>query len=231
MYVRRKVPLLKIKHRRARLLWARLRLRWIQEHWDDIIFSDESRFTVTGSDGRQYYWRHPKHSPYDPRYTQKVLARGGGSVMVWGCILREGVGRLYRIDGIMKATKYIEIIQKAFFGSLADWRITPFDIIFQHDRDPKHTSLLTRRWLTKHKVKVLPWPASSPNLNIIEHVWAHLDQRLRSQESPPDNQEELWKALDEEWKAITPGFIGGLYDSFPKRVEEVVARKGGSTHY
>jgi transposase len=230
-YVHRRVPLLKIRHLRARYGWARVRLSWTQAQWDDIIFSNESRFRLFGSDGRLYYWRWPKSSPYDPHYTKKLVAHGGGGVMVCGCISREGVGRLRRIEGTMNAAKYVQILQDAFLGSLADWCITPFDITFQHDRDPKHTSRHAQRWLSESRVNVLPWPAGSPDLNIIEHVWSHLEQRLRSRSLPPQNQEQLWGALQEEWGNITPDYIGSLYDSLPRRVNEVVERKGGNTHY
>jgi hypothetical protein len=37
--------------------------------------------------------------------------------MVWGCIMREGVGQLYRIEGTLTAIKYVDILQDAFLGT------------------------------------------------------------------------------------------------------------------
>ncbi|KAB5588014.1 Transposable element Tcb2 transposase [Ceratobasidium theobromae] len=63
---RRRVPLLKWKHRKARLGWSRNRLLWTQAQWDDIVFSDETRIELFGPDGANTYWRYPHQSPFDP---------------------------------------------------------------------------------------------------------------------------------------------------------------------
>ncbi|QRV92552.1 DDE superfamily endonuclease [Ceratobasidium sp. AG-Ba] len=230
-YRRRKVPLLKIKHRRARRAWARVRLLWPQAAWDDIIFSDESRIELFGPDGSRYCWRHPGQSPYDPRFTKKIVSHGGGGIFVWGCITREGVGRLHRIDGTLTAAKYTEILRTEFLGTLADYKLTPSDIVFQHDRDPKHTARLTTQWLLKRRVNVLPWPSKSPDLNIIEHVWARLKEKVRAHQPIPRNKNELWKVVLDEWKSIPADFIGDLYDSLPRRALAVYTAKGGNTRY
>ncbi|KAB5588253.1 Transposable element Tcb2 transposase [Ceratobasidium theobromae] len=73
-YRRRRVPLLTRKHRKARFGWCQARLLWTQAQWDDIIFSDEARLKVFGSDGPEYYWKYPNQSPYDPRFTKKTWA-------------------------------------------------------------------------------------------------------------------------------------------------------------
>ncbi|QRW18400.1 Transposable element Tcb2 transposase [Rhizoctonia solani] len=111
---------------------------------------------------------------------------------------------------------YIEILGDAFFGTLADYKITPFNITFQHNQDPKHTARLTQRWLASWGVSVLPWPSKSPDLNIIKNVWWHLKERVRTHQPPALNKEELWKIVRDEWKQISPKYIGNLYDSLPR---------------
>jgi hypothetical protein len=91
-----------------------------------------------------------KGEAFDPRYTQKMVKYRGGSVMVWGCITGQGVGRLYRINGIMNAKKYTKIPSEALLGTLKDHHLTMQDVTLQQDNNPKHTSKLARAWLESH---------------------------------------------------------------------------------
>ena len=53
------VPILKQRHRTARLAWARTRRRWRLHIWQHTLFSEESRFSLRFSDGRyRVYRRH-----------------------------------------------------------------------------------------------------------------------------------------------------------------------------
>ena len=44
--------ILTARHRAARLLWAQRYLHWTRRQWHNVIFSDESRFSVSHADGR-----------------------------------------------------------------------------------------------------------------------------------------------------------------------------------
>ncbi|KAG1807346.1 uncharacterized protein BJ212DRAFT_1485742 [Suillus subaureus] len=46
------------------------------------------------------------------------------------------------------------------------------------------------------------WPAQSPDLNPLEHLWVHLKRRLAEYEHPPKGMEELWRRIEEEWNKI-----------------------------
>ncbi len=45
------------RHKRHRLAWAREHLHWTRNQWASILFSDESRFPLNRSEGRQCCWR------------------------------------------------------------------------------------------------------------------------------------------------------------------------------
>ena len=58
-------------------------------------------------------------------------------------------------------------------------------------------------FLQDRNVSVMPWPAKSPDLNPIEHIWELLDRRVRARAIPPTNVRELAGALVEEWGNIS----------------------------
>ncbi|QRV95341.1 Transposable element Tcb2 transposase [Ceratobasidium sp. AG-Ba] len=167
----------------------------------------------------------------EPLNTKKFVKHGGASIMVWGVITAAGVGRLYRIEGTLTGARYTEILQDANLGALKDQRRRTQSIIFQQDNDLKYTSLVAREWFKSRRIEVTPWPASSPNLDIIERVWESLDCKVRSCDVLPRNKTELWEALKEEWYRIHLSFIEKSYDSIPSRLQAVIDANGGNTRY
>ncbi|KAG1058544.1 hypothetical protein G6F41_013901 [Rhizopus arrhizus] len=66
-----KKPLLTAKHMKRRLAWAKKYQNWTTDDWRRVVFSDETKVNIWGSDG----FKH-----------------GGGSLMMWGCMTYEGPG-------------------------------------------------------------------------------------------------------------------------------------------
>ena len=76
-----------------------------------VVWSDESKFILFGSDGRVYI-RRRKGKDYLLECVQSTVKFGGGSVMVCGCITSDGVGPLTTADGRMKAKDYIDLLEQ-----------------------------------------------------------------------------------------------------------------------
>ena len=72
----------------------------------------------------------------------------------------------------------------------------------------------------------LDWPAQSPDINPIEHLWDELERRLRARPNPPTSVPDLTNALVAEWKQIPAAMFQHLVESLPRRVEAVIAAKG-----
>lgn len=75
----------------ARLQWAKEHAKWSQAQWDNVIFSDESKYNLHGSDGKQYVRRRPDEE-FRPECLVSMV-KHPESQMISGCISSKGVGR------------------------------------------------------------------------------------------------------------------------------------------
>lgn len=228
--VKVKKPYLKKTHRKVRLAFAKKYKDWTSEDWRKVVWSDESKFNVFGSDGKEYCWRKPGE-PLRDEHIKPTVKFGGGSVMVWGCMTYQGIGYLCKIDGGLDAKLYRRILNDEFMETLKYYKMDKKDIIFQHDNDPKHTANLTRAWIQRRRLSVLDWPAQSPDLNPIEHMWDLVDRRLRKLPELPTSRKDLWEKIQDVWNEIEAMECTKLVDTMPQRIQAVLKARGGYTRW
>ena len=77
----------------------------------------------------------------------------------------------------------------------------------------------------------MKWPAQSPDLNPIEHLWHYLKKKLNEYENPSHSLHELWERVEREWNAIDKSVCQGLIESMHRHVAVVLKAKGGYTKY
>ncbi len=82
-----------------RLEFARAHADKDEDYWDSILWSDETKINVFGTDGFKTVWRR-KGEEYKEKFMVPPVKHGGGSVLMWGCMSAAGVGELYFIDGV-----------------------------------------------------------------------------------------------------------------------------------
>lgn len=225
-----KKPLLSQHHCQARLDFARRHQHWTLADWHKVIWSDETKINRFGSDGRVWCWKHTGEI-LSNRTTQATVKHGGGSLMVWGCMTAHGIGYMTKIEGNLDAELYCNILRDELMQTLKYYDLRADDIIFQQDNDPKHTSKKAKECFQELGLTVLEWPAQSPDLNPIEHLWDHLKRKLAAQPTQPTGMLDLWQRVEEEWEAIGQDVVINLIDSMPRRVEAVLKAKGGPTKY
>ncbi|GBC12833.2 IS630 family transposase [Rhizophagus irregularis DAOM 181602=DAOM 197198] len=105
------------------------------------------------------------------------------------------------------------------------------NFIFQDDNAPIHTARVVKSWEEENEVNSLPWPAQSPDLNPIEHLWDELERQVRAHKPLPKNRENLWEILQEEWSNIEADKYQNLISSMPHRISAVINSKGYPTKY
>jgi hypothetical protein len=75
--------------------------------------------------------------------------------------------------------------------------------IFQQDNARSHTAFATRKHFEELAVEVLPWPARSPDLSPIEHLWDVLGPKARAEYGGmPENIAQLQERLVQQWEKL-----------------------------
>jgi transposase len=228
--VKKKKPLLSVEHKKKRLAWAKKHNTWTIDDWKNVIWSDETGFGLVSGEGREYNWSKDGDILDDDSVIPTKKFKGG-KVMIWGCITYEGVGIACKIDDILDAELYSEILRHELMDTIDYYQMDCADTIFQQDNDPKHTSHKAQDALDEIGLDVMEWPAQSPDLNPIEQYWNHLKKQMRERKKIYATKGELWEALQEELDVINKDLCQKLIASMPERVQAVIKAKGGYTKY
>ena len=195
------------------------------DYWNHVLWSDEMKINLFGSDGFKHVWRR-RGEEYKDECVMPTVKYGGGNVMVWGCMSAAGVGELHFIEGNMNSNMYCEILQQSMIPSLQK---LGHRAVFQYDNDPKHTSETTTALLKRLRVKVMDWPSISPDLISIEHLWGILKRKVEVRKV--SNIYQLYDVVMEEWKRIPVATCEALVNSMPRRVKTVLDNDSGHTKY
>lgn len=223
-----KKPFVNAANKLKRWGWAKSKKDWVDE-WENIIWSDESRFEVFKGDGKRYVWRNSKEK-YNPKCLIPTFKSGQESVMIWGCFTKNKLGPLVRLEGRITANIYIEMLENHLLPFINDLE-NKDNYTFQEDNAPIHTAKIAKKWKVDNNIKSLPWPAQSPDLNPIENLWDELDRQVRKHRPLPKNQDDLWNILQEEWLKLDENIYKNLIDSMPHRIAAVITNKGNPTKY
>ncbi|CAF3421956.1 unnamed protein product, partial [Rotaria sp. Silwood2] len=192
-------PFLNKENRKARLQWCLEHSNWTVDEWKKVLFSDESTFYVIKRKSETKIWR-TKDEQWKEGCMAVAATGGGGRVGFWSVITWQGTGCFRVYSENTNSDVYCDI-----------W----ITIWFQH-----YSYMAWKTTLCSNTI-VLKWPAKSPDLNPIEHLWSIIDNKLKSRRMC--SVKDLTDGLSAEWLSITQELCEQLVFSMPQRIQKCIA--------
>lgn len=104
-----KRPLLTLRHRRLRRIFARTFGQWGADKWRDIVFSDEKIFRLRPG-GLVRYWKQVSDKKFLAKYVVPQVQKAEG-VMVWAGMNGKGEIIVKRCPPKVKSADYVTILE------------------------------------------------------------------------------------------------------------------------
>ena len=190
-----------------------------------VRFSDESKFNLFGSDGKKFV-RCKNGEHLSPQCIKKTdIWRGKRNGV--GMISSVGVGPIVCFHGNINASVYKELLCQHALSHLCKRTVeTP---VFMQDNMHCHKAITVLSFLEEEEIAIMKWPPQSSNMNPLENVWKIIGERAQNRN--PQNIDDLWGFLKEEWRSIITTFCKKLIGSCGRRCNEVIQCKGKLTKY
>jgi hypothetical protein len=124
-------------------------------------------------------WR-PRNTAFLQEHIVCTTAFGGAGVTVWGSFSLNCKLDLYVLDGTLTGQKYRD-------QTLCPLVVPHFDcdpltsrpILMDANVRP-HRACIVQNYLQQEAIKLLPWPAMSPDMNPVEHLWNYLGRKVNA---------------------------------------------------
>ncbi|GFT99657.1 transposable element Tcb1 transposase [Trichonephila clavipes] len=166
-------------HCRLRLTWSRERALWTTQQWSYVMFSDESRFSLQSDSRRTLIWRVPG-TRYHQENTIERHRYGGAGWLVWGGIILGFRTDLHVQSVTMTGHIYRDVILeqhvRLFRGAMGA------EFLFTDDNARPHRANIVDECFQSEDITRMGWPAYSPDLNLIEHVWDMFGRRIEARQ-------------------------------------------------
>ena len=103
--------------------------------------------------------------------------------------------------------------------------------LLQDDNARPHRARIVDAHLQQQHITRIDWPACSPDLNPIEHVWDQLGKAVQARLNVNSTRADLRRFLVEEWDRLPQDNVQRLVHSIRRRYAACIAARGCPTHY
>ncbi|GFW74384.1 transposable element Tcb2 transposase [Trichonephila clavipes] len=105
------------------------------------------------------------------------------------------------------------------------------DFILMDDNARPHRAGIVEEYLEDHGLERMEWPARSPDLNPIEHLWDYLGREVAALNPPPRSLHELKQGLLCVWSSLPIPVSDNLINSMGNRCRQCIQVRGGHIPY
>ncbi|GBN48829.1 Transposable element Tc1 transposase [Araneus ventricosus] len=212
-----------------RKAWCREHRDWSMDQWAAVLLTGESRFGLNTDSRRTFIWREPG-TRYLPSNVCEIDHYGGGALMVWAGIMLDGRTPLHvfergTVTGVRYRDEILEPYVRLFRGAVLP------EFILMEDNARPHRALLVDEFLESEDIRRTDWPARSPDLNPIEHVWDALRRAIATRKPPPRTIQEMKTAFLNEWDQLPQEMINCVISSMKSHCKACITVRGDHTPY
>ena len=210
---------------RKRVIFAKKYKSLSPKQWDNVLFSDESIFQASVSEGGRRVRRIRGQGRYEEKYTKRTI-KNPPSQMIWTSFSSLGTGEIYFLKPgqRMTAILFTEVVLSHLIPTMKKLKVSSFI----QDNATCHTAKKSRDILKKN-IKTVYLPPSSPDLNPIENAFAILKSKIENEDIK--TLPKLRTAIRKIWKSMNKKHLSNLARSMPKRLRRVLELGGAMTEY
>ena len=138
--------------------------------------------------------------------------------MVLGLTSSVELGSIVPFHDNINASVYLELLRQHALPHLRKGTVETS--IFMQDNAPYHKAKIVLCFLEEERIAVMKWPLQSPDMNPRENVLKIIEEKAQNRN--PQNIDELWGFLKEEWESTTTTFCKKLIGYGRQRCNEVI---------
>ena len=148
-------------------------------------------------------------------------------VMVWAAVGDRFKSPLVRVTGNLNAIGYQKLLTDCKIFEMLDDRYGKFGYVLQQDGARPHTARTTLDFLAS-RARTLPpechWPACSPDLNVIENLWAIFKKCINF--GAIHDADSMFEEAVRAWNNIPIETVDKLTADFEPRLDACIAVAG-----
>lgn len=216
------------------------------EEWGIVVWSDECSVERGRGKGDEWCFRTPAQK-WHPEMVQTFGTNKNMKTMVLAAFWDNGRTSLYIMDRDFESKKhgysansYLEVLDAEVEPTFDSFKKEKPAYTFMHDNASIHTAGKVKQWFEDRGiVYITDWPAYSPDLNPIEHIWWHLKVKVcemfpevaADRSESEYSRQRLESCLQAAFDCLDKKLFDVLYKSMRDRIAACIAAKGWHTKY